>query len=192
MYNYNGDTMNLFMNKKSIGINVMKKLLEDSIANLMSSLAKYNSEHTINIDNGKSIIIAYVINYEICRFELYKLYDKEIVDNILKDIYIDFYYGKNLSDSQLTIINNLIDSVKNKCAEVYDRKSFMAPKYVYTYRLYLELVGIREDIIEKSTLNDLIEYSKMWINNIEGINKTYSIDTSEKEMQKNQTIDIPF
>ena len=192
LYNYNGDTMNLFENKKSIGINVMKKLLEESIANLMNSLFKFNSDLTINIDKGKSLIIAYVINYELSRYELYRINNKEIIDELLNNIYTDFYYGKNLNDSQLNIVNMLINSTKEKCKELFDRKSYSAPKYKYVYRLYLELIGIREDIIDKTILNDIIEYSKMWVNNIEGINKTYRIDTSEKEMQKNQTIDIPF
>ena len=184
--------MNLFENKKSIGINVMKKLLEESISNLMNSFSKYNSEITVNLDKGKSLIVAYVINYELCRYELYRIYNKNDIDDLLNDIYTDFYYGKNLNDTQLTIVNNLIESTKVKCAEIYNKKSFPAPKYKYTYRLYLELVGLREDILDKTTLNDIIEYSKMWVNNIECINKTYRIDTSEKEMQKNQTIDIPF
>ena len=191
LYNYYGDTMELFKSKKKINRNAMKNLIEQSIDNLLAPMEKVIKD--LNIQNHDlTIINVFTINCELCRYELYKNNDKEEVDYICNKIYEEYFNNKGLSNEQINTIRSIIYVTKLKCDEIFSSKRLLAPLDRFCYRLLLEQLNIREDTIESGFLSELKYCSSTWYNNATGINGAYSIDNSLEEKQKNESIDIRF
>ena len=169
----------------------MKCLIEQSINNLLQPMEKVIKDLSIP-NHDLAVINTYVINCELCRYELYNNNSKEDIDFISNKIYDNFLYNKGLNEQQINIIKDIISKTKNKCDEIFPSKKLLAPLDRFSYRLFLEQLDMREDSIDSSLLSELKYCATTWVNNAKGINSAYSIDNSVEEKQKNESIDIRF
>ena len=169
----------------------MKELCGQTINNLLQPMEKVIKD--LNISNHDlTIINVFTINCELCRYELYKSNSKEDIDNIINSIYDSFFYDRNLSNQQVSIIREIMNNTKKKCEEIFPSKKLLAPLDIFSYRLLLEQLNIREDTLESKYLAELKYCAKTWVSSYEGINSAYGIDNSLEEKQKNESIDIRF
>lgn len=179
----------VFSKKKKLSFVAMSRLIEENarvtLDGVVNVLTEMNSQFDLN--DAKLNILS--INYELCRYELYKSNDKIDVNDIMEDLYTKIYYDLNIKSDEH--YEKIIDEVINKSKEIFNVNKLMAPAETFSYRLLLEQLEIKENNVSKQLIQDLIFYAKNWVNNAVAINKTYSIDTSE-DNSVNQKIDFKF
>ena len=159
-----------------------KEEITNAISILNDSKALYNRE--MAEINCISII------YELCRYELYKNNNKEIVDNVMDKVYEQFYFdvNSNIKDN----VKIVVDEVIRKMNEIFTQDKLLAPKENFVYRLFLEQLAIKESSLANIYIQKLIYLSQRWILMAEGIDKSYYIEDTPEEIKQNKAIDYRF
>lgn len=184
--------MGLFNFKKKINSVAMQHLIDETSKSNATSIYELFDKAGVIYDEVEVQINVLAINYELCRYALYQGNKKEIVDAILDKVYGNFFYVMNVDSERLNNYKNIMKMVKEKTNSILNTKKLMAPKEVFIYRLLLEQISVKESIIDRMYLNELIFYAKSWINNAEGINKTYIIEDSDSDKKMNESLDFRF
>ena len=181
--------LEVFNKKKKLSINAMSRLIEDSSRQTLDYVINTLTQINTPFDTIEAKINILSINYELYRYELYKSNEKIDVDDLMEDLYIKIFYDLNISSNDK--YNQIIDDVKNKSKEIFGVKKLMAPAERFIYRLLLEQLNIKESIVPKNIIQDLLFYSKSMLNNVENMNKAYYIDIDDDKSQE-EKIDFKF
>ena len=179
----------VFTKKKKLSINSISRLIEDSSKQLLDYIINTLSQINTPFDTIEAKINILSINYELYRYELYKSNEKVDVNDLIEDLYRSIFYDLNISSNDK--YNQIIDGVKYKSKEIFSVKKLMAPAEKFIYRLLLEQLNIKENIVPKDLIQNLLFYSKNMFNSVENINKTYYIDTDDNKSNE-ENIDFKF
>lgn len=184
--------MGLFSSKQKINSYTMKKLIYETSLN--NSVGMYELLDKVGIVYEEEVVKINIlaINIELCRYSLYKSNKTDIVDNIISNVYNDFFYNYLVSEEIKQNDRKIIDSINIKLKTIFSNKKLLAPKDEFIFRLLLENIDVNEEIIDRMYLREFYAFAQLWIGNAEGINSTYQIEDSEIDKKKNETIDFRF
>lgn len=183
--------MSIFGGKNKLSFVAMERLIEETSKSNLDTVINLLSEMNIPFEQAEAKIIIIALNYELCRYELYKSNDKIDVNDLLEELYSQIFYGFNFESNEENKYQTTIDQIIQKMKEIFNVKKLMAPAEKFVYRLLLEQLSIKENTIEKGFISDLLFYATTWVNNAKGINNSYKIDIDEDD-PKNEKIDFRF
>lgn len=180
--------MNLFHKKTELSTIAIMKLILESGKNEVVNLLTFIDRVQINCSKDIVSINMLSINFELCRYELYKNNNHNIVDEVLDKVYDEYFYS--LDNNKKDAYENIVSEVKEKCLEIFNTKKLLAPKEVFAYRLLLEQLSVKESSINNIFIQELLVLASRWVINAKNINKIYSIKADDNK--KNDTIDFRF
>ncbi len=184
--------MKLFSKKQKLNSDVMMHLIFETTKSEATNIFPLLDKVGIVYDETEVQLNVIAINYELCRYALYKGNKKDDVDNVLKKVYEKFFYGMQVGQDKLNEYEKIMTDVKNKLKDIFSIKKLLAPKEEFIYRLFLEQLSIKEQIIDKYYVKEFLMFAQRWLNNAEGINNTYLIYDTPEDQKKNEHIDFRF
>ena len=180
---------NFSSKKNKLSINSMCIFIEENIMSSLDSVINILTQTNASFDNLEAKLNILSINYELFRYELYNFNDKLDVNDLIEELYSRIYYNLNITYN--IHYDKIINEVVNKSKEIYNAKKLLAPKEIFTYRLLLEQLNIKENCLSKKLIQELLFYAKLWVNNVDKIGKSYCIDTNDGNPE-NERIDFKF
>lgn len=184
--------MKFFNKKQKLSSDVMMHLIFETAKSEATNIFSLLDKVGIVYDETEVQINVLAINYELCRYALYKGNKRDIVDNVLKKVYEKFFYTMQVDQNRINEYEKTMTEVKTKLKEIFSIKKLLAPKEEFVYRLFLEQLSIKEQIIDKYYVREFLMFAQRWLNNAEGINNTYSIHDTPEDQKKNEHIDFRF
>ena len=180
--------MNLFHKKTELTIVAIMHLILESAKNEIINLYTFIDRVQLPCSKDVATINMLAINFELCRYELYKDNSHDLVDIVLDRVNDEYLY--TLEKEKQEQFRNIYIEVKNKCEEIFNVKKLAAPKEIFAYRLLLEQLQIKESTINPIFIQELLGLSTRWVINAKNINKTYFI--KKDDIDKNNSIDFRF
>lgn len=178
----------MFAKKNKISINSMSRLIEENSGRTLDNVINILAQMNTSFDTIESKLNILSINYELCRYELYKSNDKIDVNDLMDDLYSRIYYNLNINSNNN--YSKIVDDIISKSKEIFNVRKLMAPAERFAYRLLLEQLNIKENSVSKELIQDLLFYAKIWVNNAQTINKTYCINVDDNN--ESEKIDFKF
>lgn len=184
--------MGLFNKKQKVNSVTMMHLISETSKTKSTSIFEFFDKVGILYDEQEAQINILAINIELCRYELYKGNSKEIVDNVIKKVYDQFFFGSVLSEERIQYYKSIMSTVNSKLSQIFGAKKLLAPKEEFVYRLVLEQLDINEKILERQYIREFMIYIRDWCSNAVGINDSYIIEDTEEDLKKNKNLDFRF
>ena len=128
--------------------------IEENIMSSLDSVINILNQTNASFDNLEAKLNILSINYELFRYELYNFNDKLDVNDLIEELYSRIYYNLNITYN--IHYDKIINEVVNKSKEIYNAKKLLAPKEIFTYRLLLEQLNIKENCVSKKLIQELL------------------------------------
>ena len=184
--------MKLFSKKQKISTEVMMHLIFETTKSESTNIFPLLDKVGIVYDETEVQLNVIAVNYELCRYALYKGNKKDIVDNVLKKVYDQFFYIMQVGPDKVKEYETIMFDVKKKLKDIFSVKKLLAPKEEFIYRLFLEQINVKEQIIDSYYVREFLLFAQRWLNNAEGINDAYLIYDTAEDLKKNEHIDFRF
>ena len=178
--------------KKKVSSYAMFRLIHETGKTYSKSILEVFDKVGIVYNDIETEVIIASINYELCRYALYKRNNKQVVNDVINKVYQKFIYDIDPNKNNEAYYQNIISQVTNEFNRIFSHKLIFNPKADEIYHLLFKEMDVNEQIIEKMYILEILSYVKLWINNALGINKTYAIYDSDEEKKKNEYIDFRF
>lgn len=184
--------MGLFNTKNKISSYAMQKLLIETCKTRSTDIYDLFDKVGIVYDEVEVQLTVLTINLELCRYSLYTSNKKELIDEILKNAYNEFFKNLLVSAEVKREYSDIMTNVSNKLRTIFSVQKLLAPKEEFVYRLLLEQLEINEKIIDRMYIPEFMLYCKQCVFYADNINKTYMISDSLDDKKRNEALDFRF